>query len=194
MSNSLSSLHYHAKAGRFGKGGAAGVILRDIPAMQAIQVSAWPERLQAVGALAAVMAGASSPAKPGQMLVGKQARLLRIEPLKWLVLSDSAETLTTLEIPADQGTALDVSHSRAWITLSGEEATTLLNNFLPLDLRDHAFPVGAIATTMFHHISATLWREEDRYHLQFPRGFAVSLWELLYDSALQYGLEVQVSC
>jgi sarcosine oxidase gamma subunit len=47
-----------------------------------------------------------------------------------------------------------------------------------------------VAATAFHHVGVTLWRSEAGYELFLPRGFALSLWELLYESAQQFGVEV----
>lgn len=66
----------------------------------------------------------------------------------------------------------------------------LLNRHLPLDLREGAFPLGSVASTAFHHVGITVWRSEAGYELFLPRGFAVSLWELLRESAEQFGVEV----
>jgi len=41
-----------------------------------------------------------------------------------------------------------------------------------------------------HHVGVTLWRSTTGYELFIPRGFALSSWEILFDSALQFGVEV----
>ena len=74
--------------------------------------------------------------------------------------------------------------------IEGPNAKDLLNRFLPIDLRDHAFADGAVASTAFHHVGVTLMRTGDAYELFIPRGFALSLWEMLVESAEQFGLEV----
>lgn len=191
MSEPVSALTPYLCRGKFGKSGQAGIVMSDICAMQMIQFSAWPDSLNAIGRIAAQVADASTFARPQQMLVGKKARLLRLEPLKWLVVRPDLSSLSIPEIPADQGGVLDVSHARSWLTIKGENAAQLLNHFLPLDLREQSFPVHTMASTAFHHLNANLWREDDGYHLLLPRGFAASLYELLFDSALQYGLEVR---
>ena len=64
------------------------------------------------------------------------------------------------------------------------------NRHLPLDLRPASFPVGSVASTAFHHVGVTLWRSDDGFELFLPRGFALSLWEMLLESAAQFGGEV----
>jgi len=60
-----------------------------------------------------------------------------------------------------------------------------------LDLRDASFPVGSVASTAFHHVGITLYRSEAGYDLFLPRGFALSLWEMLLESAAQFGGEIR---
>ena len=67
----------------------------------------------------------------------------------------------------------------------------LLNRHLPLDLGDAACPVGAVASSGFHHVGVTLWRSTAGFELFLPRGFAASLWEMLSESAAQFGAEVR---
>jgi len=66
----------------------------------------------------------------------------------------------------------------------------LLNRNLPLDLRPSSFPVGSVASTVFHYVGVTLWHSDEGFELFLPRSFAVSLWELLQKNAAQFGFEV----
>ena len=59
-----------------------------------------------------------------------------------------------------------------------------------LDLRDEAFPVGSVASSVIHHVGVTLWRSAEGYELFIPRGFALTLWEGFLESAEQFGVEV----
>ncbi len=65
-----------------------------------------------------------------------------------------------------------------------------LNRLLPLDLRPDRFGVNQIASAGIHHVGVTLRRSDAGYELFIPRGFAVSLWELLVETAEQFGLEI----
>jgi heterotetrameric sarcosine oxidase gamma subunit len=94
------------------------------------------------------------------------------------------------DIDRQFGTVLDLSHSRTWLRLSGDKAPRLLNHFLPIDLRESAFATGAVASTALHHVGVTLWREAGSYSLLIPRSFALSLWELVTETAQQYGVTV----
>ncbi len=163
----------------------AGVILTEVENLTLWQLATWPETIQRVAQN--VAAQLSVPAVPGfgQAVSHNSISMLRIEPLKFWVIGSA---LT--EIDANDGVVIDLSHSRTHIRITGDRAVTLLNSYLPLDLREQSFPPGSVASSAFHHIGVTLWRSDAGYELFVPRGFAVSLWELLVESATQYELSV----
>jgi sarcosine oxidase gamma subunit len=45
-------------------------------------------------------------------------------------------------------------------------------------------------STAFHHVGITLWCSDDGFELFIPRGFALSLWEVLAETAAQFGAEI----
>lgn len=185
MVNRESALAAHYKTGHFGAD-KTGVSLTEVRDLNLQQVAAWADSLTTVAdKIAGAIASESGP-KPGQSIAGSQATLLRIEPLKWWVLGD----VELPELTPEEGATLDLSHSRACIRVEGDNAAELLNRHLPLDLRDASFAEGAVASTAFHHVGVTLVRRNGAYELFIPRGFAVSLWELLVESAEQFGVEV----
>ncbi|OED38938.1 hypothetical protein AB833_17890 [Chromatiales bacterium (ex Bugula neritina AB1)] len=165
---------------------AQGVTITEVRELVLWQLAVWPDTVQSAFAVAGSPTGLSNmPANCRAVSNGSES-ILRIEPLKFWVHG------ATLETPdAGQAVVLDISHSRTQLRVSGPDACKLLNGYLPLDLREHAFPVGSVASSAFHHVGVTLWRSELGYELFLPRGFALSLWELLQESALQYGLTVE---
>ncbi|MCK7613667.1 sarcosine oxidase subunit gamma [Roseibium sediminicola] len=189
MAELMSALKGHLTPGRYGLEGTAGVTLSEVHPFSLTQIAAWPDSLQAVGLEATLLAGCDAAPTPGQAALGPNGTLLRVEPLKWwLIGRDTPPDLPSL--PAETGAVLDLSSSRTWIRLGGANAADLLNRFLPLNLSATAFPAGSSASTAFHHIGVTLWRDEDGFNLLLPRSFAASLWEMLTESAAQFGTEV----
>jgi len=189
MAELMSALKGHMSPGRYGLEGAPGVTLSEVHPFSLTQVSAWPDSLQAAGRQVARLAGCNAAPGPGQAIDTATGPLLRVEPLKWWLIGQDAPT-NPLSLAAETGAVLDLSSSRSWIRLSGAYAADLLNRFLPLNLSDAAFPPGASASTAFHHIGVTLWRDADFFNLLLPRSFAATLWEMLTESAAQFGLEV----
>ena len=62
--------------------------------------------------------------------------------------------------------------------------------FEKLDLRDKSFPVNSIASSTIHHVSVKIWRKDSGYRLFITRGFALSIWEILLETACQFGYEI----
>jgi len=185
MVNRESALAAHYKTGHFGAA-ETGVTLSEVPDLKLQQVAAWANSLNTVADKIAAAAACELAPKPRQSSAGTQATLMRIEPLKWWVLGD----IELPELMPEEGATLDLSHSRTCIRIEGEQAAALLNRHLPLDLRQASFAEGAVASTAFHHVGVTLLRRNVGYELFVPRGFAVSLWALLVESAEQFGVEV----
>jgi len=163
----------------------AGVTLSEIRNLVLWQLAVWPETIEsAAGSVAGAHGITSVPTFCGSATSGNVS-MLRIEPCKFWVLGASLS-----EPDASDGVVLDLSHSRTHIRISGSKAAVVLNSYLPLDLREKSFPVGTVASTAFHHVGVTIWRTEQGYELFVPRGFAVSLWELLVEASHQYRLAV----
>ncbi len=185
MAKRISALTAHYSPGRYGEAGEAGVIFREVPALVLHQAAAWPETVDSIAAQLAEAAGAGAAPGPCLAVVGDRATLLRVEPLKWWIYGVAAPVLAP-----EQGATLDLSHSRTQVRVGGPRAADLLNRHLPIDLRDGSFPTGAVASTAFHHVGVTVWRSQQGFELFMPRGFALSLWQLLLESAAQFGVEV----
>lgn len=189
MAEWRSALKGQLPLGKVGTSDGIGVTFSEVTRFSLFQIAAWPETWKPDWAKAARLAGTETAPGPGMMAQGAKGTLLRIEPLKWWLISrDDRKNRISLAI--EDGVVLDLSSSRTWINLNGPNATHLLNNFLPVNLSDTAFPTGSVASSAFHHIGITLWRDEHGFNLLLPRSFAISLWEQLTDSAAQYGYEV----
>ena len=180
-----SALGGQAIRGRFGNLDSSGVTLEELAGLQLHQVAAWPDTLETVGKLTATAMALDEFSMPGQASGNHECAILRIEPLKWWLLGT-----TPPKLDAGLGATLDLSHSRTRLRISGVDTLPLLNRVLPLDLREQQFPVGKVASSAVHHVGVTLWRNELGYELLIPRGYAISVWEILLESALQFGAEV----
>ena len=132
------------RRGRRGWRTGAGVVLREVRDLNLHQIAAWPDTLAQVGEKAAQGAGVDAAPGPCASAVcavdgATQSALLRVEPLKWWMLGGTVPRLAP-----EQGTTLDLSHSRTHLRITGPQAATLLNRHLPLDLREGSFPEGAV--------------------------------------------------
>jgi heterotetrameric sarcosine oxidase gamma subunit len=181
----VSSLNGHLELGIFGVNQEPQIHLAEEVNISLHQVACWPDTKVEVGAKIATTIGAHHAPGPRQAVTGKRASALQIEPLKFWIFDALPPMLSS-----DMGSHLDLSQSRTCIEVRGKKATTLLNQYLPLDMREASFPVQMVASTAFHHVGITLWRTENTFKLFVPRSFARSLWALLWESALQYGVKV----
>jgi len=185
MAERTSALAGYCRPGLYGQPGEPGVHLQEVPELLLHQIAAWPQTLGTVGAQVAQALGVPSAPGPGQVTTTTGGTILRVEPLKWWIHGAQAPKLT----PAD-GSVLELSHSRTQLRVSGPEAQVCLNRLLPIDLRNDACPVGTIASTAMHHVGITVWHSKEGFELFLPRGFALSLGEVLLETALQFGVEV----
>ena len=118
----------------------------------------------------------------------KDKSLWRMEPSKWWLLGG------TINLPENLGTSLELSHAFTSISIDGEKSDILLNRHLPLDLRLDNFPINSSASSAIHHVSVKLFRiSEKEFRLFIPRGFALSIWEVLLETASQFGYEIKDS-
>ena len=119
-------------------------------------------------------------------IIKEEYSLWRMEPFKWWVLEKE------LNFPNELGTSLDMSHSFTCINIFGDNATLLLNRHLPIDLRENKFPTASSASSAIHHVSIKLLKiSNHNYYLLIPRGFGLSIWEILLETAKQFGYEIK---
>lgn len=180
-----SALAGHLQTGHFGSAGT-GVTIAEIRDLSLWQLAVWPDSVESVASQVARDFNLSGVPGFGEVNGDASTALMRIEPLKfWVFGAQVSSEDSALSV------VLDLSHSRTHIRLTGPRATSVLNSFLPLDLRQSAFPMNRVASSAIHHVGVTLWHSDAGYDLFVPRGFAVSVWELLYLTALQYGVTVE---
>ena len=119
------------------------------------------------------------------LFIDKEFSLWRIEPLKWWLINKK------ISLSEELGTTLDLSHAFTCICISGNHASLLLNRYLPIDLRERMFPEASSASSAIHHVSIKLLKcSSNSYYLLIPRGFALSIWEILIDTSKQFGYEI----
>ena len=150
------------------------------------QIAAWPNEIDEMEIFISERIETKKKIhfNKGEILSGKS--VWRMEPLKWWLLGG------TINIPESLGTSLELSHAFTSINISGEKVRLLLNRHLPLDLRDDIFPINSSASSAIHHVSVKLFRiNKNEYNLLIPRGFALSIWEILIESASQFGFEIE---
>lgn len=190
MPERVSALEGHTAPRRFGligKGGP-GIRLSERHLGSAWLIAAWPGRLAQAGAAAAGAAGAEAAPGPGVSATGSDGTLMRVEPLKWLLISEAETPRPGLE-PAD-GAVLELGHARTVIHVAGPRAADLVARMVPLDLRPAKFPDGSVASTALHHVGVTILARAGGYDILVLRSFGLAIWEILSETAAQFGVEI----
>ena len=152
------------------------------------QIAAWPDEISNIEKFFSDQLGVKKNIDFNRGQILKDNSLWRMEPSKWWLLGD------TVNLPENLATSLELSHAFTSISIDGEKSDILLNRHLPLDLRLDNFPINSSASSAIHHVSVKLFRiSEKEFRLFIPRGFAQSIWEILLETASQFGFEIKDS-
>ena len=150
------------------------------------QIAVWPDEISNVEKLFSDELGVNQNIDFNRGEIFKNNSLWRMEPSKWWLIG------STINLPENIGTSLDLSHAFTSIMIEGEKSQNLLSRHLPLDLRLDNTPINSSASSAIHHVSVKLFRiTKKEFRLFIPRGFALSIWEILLESASQFGYEIK---
>lgn len=87
--------------------------------------------------------------------------------------------------------ALDLSHARTAITLSGPDAENVLARLAAVDFGLEQFHVGQFIQTGIHHVGVFIQRLDDQsFEVVMPSTWAASLYEFLTLTAEPFGYSV----
>ncbi|MDX8524291.1 sarcosine oxidase subunit gamma family protein [Mesorhizobium sp. MSK_1335] len=183
-------------AGPYGAQGEAGVSLTEIRNVDLIQVMARRGKGGEMAKAAKARFGVAAPETP-QAVGAADATLIWSGPDQFFVLSKGGKNGMDALAPAFAASASlsDQSHARALISVSGDQARTMLGKLSSIDLHPEVFAVGSAAATSMDHTSVALWRGNDRngqavFNLLAFATFAESLWHTILDSAAECGVDI----
>ena len=149
------------------------------------QITCWSNTLSETENFLQKKLNIKNTPKFNKGIIEKEFSLWRIEPLKWWILDKD------IILSEDLGSSLDLSHSFSCFYISGKSTSLLLNRYLPIDLRESVFLQASSASSAIHHVSIKLFKLSiNNYYLFVPRGFAMSIWEILTESSKQFGYEI----
>ena len=161
------------------------IIFKECINLHLTQLACWPNTISDTEYFFKKELSINNSPDFNQGIVDKEFSLWRMEPLKWWLMGKE------FSLPEDLGTNLDISYAFTCISISGDNAALLLNRHLPLDLRDKIFLNNSSASSIIHHVSVKLLKfSVDNYYLLIPRGFALSIWEILLESSKQFGYKI----
>jgi heterotetrameric sarcosine oxidase gamma subunit len=179
-------------------GQAAGVVLGEVKGFRLMQASAFPSSIGTLeGSLASVL-GMAAPARIERAARSGEIALFRTGPEQfWIVAPrsrDDVERSLATALHGQRAALTSLSHSRLRIFIEGPAARQVLMKNVPIDFYDAAFPVDAVAITGVHHTPVLIHRIAGvRYEVYAMRTFALSVWEVIVDAALEFGYEIRAS-
>ncbi|PPR46818.1 MAG: hypothetical protein CFH19_00930 [Alphaproteobacteria bacterium MarineAlpha5_Bin9] len=149
------------------------------------QIACWPNTLPNFESFVIDELNLSNLPGFNKGIINKEFSLWRMEPLKWWLLNKN------IFLSENLGSTLDMSHAFTCLIISGNEATSLLNRHIPIDLRENILSHTSSVSSSIHHVSIKLIKfSNNNYYLFIPRGFALSIWEILINSSKQFGYEI----
>ena len=152
-----------------------GVAVTERPVAALVQIAVWPGKADA---LDRVLLGGGWPIAPApgrsEMADDGTSVALDAGPGRFLIegAADLHERLLAAVSP-ELGTVTDLTHARVCLRLAGRRAAWILLKGTSIDLRDRAFPPGAVALTTIHAMGVVIRRvDADTFDVMPLRGFA----------------------
>jgi heterotetrameric sarcosine oxidase gamma subunit len=170
----------------------AALRLADVTPLAKVVVRAVPDG--AAAAALAVPFGRAARESSGVLVIGSG-------PGEWTVLGtpgSAAELLAhAAQLPGQDGlvTAVDVTHGRALVRMTGASAAATLAKVCAVNLSDAATPNGAALRTSVAKLATDLIRDDDQdgarsYLLHCERSSGRYLAEALLDAGAEFGIEM----
>jgi len=139
--------------------------------------------------------GAEPPRTPGTAASVGDVAILALGPTEWLVVDPGRdgwafERELAAAVAAAGGSAVDVSHGRGVLRLSGPSVRAVLARGCSIDLHPRAFAAGSCAQTLFGKINVLLHARVDRdaIELYVGRSYADALVDGLTAAAREVGI------
>tara|TARA_Y100000590_G_C15634980_1_gene982592 strand:+ start:654 stop:1217 length:564 start_codon:yes stop_codon:yes gene_type:complete len=180
-----SALETLYKVRKYSTSAKKSLTFKEIKNIEITQIICWPEKIEELNNFLINNLNIKMVPSFNKGIVFENKSLWRMEPLKWWLFNKE------IKISDQIATTLDISHAYTSIEIKGDNSTLFLNRHLPIDLRTKNFPNLSSASTAIHHVSVKLFKiSSNNYCLYIPRGFALSIWEILLETADQFGYEV----
>ncbi len=151
------------------------------------------------GFVAAVRAaiGAELPREPGGVAAAGHGWTFWTGPSEWLHVAPgrdgwAIERDLAHALAPHRGAAIDVSHGRAVLRLTGAAVRDVLAQGCPIDLHPEIFPAGRCAQTLFGKIGVLLHAiaPRDRVELYVSRSYADAVADALCAAARAVGVVI----
>ena len=123
-----------------------------------------------------------------------ERRSLWLGPNRWLIVEperDCIQTLIKTKFSSSDVFLTDLSHGRSTVRLRGRKAREVLMKGSGVDWHLNSFGIDYCAHTKLFDLAATVdCRDIDVFDIYIARGFAEDFWDILLDSAEEFGYQV----
>jgi heterotetrameric sarcosine oxidase gamma subunit len=127
----------------------------------------------------------SLPQRVAVAQVNGSHTIFRVGPSQFWIVGPATDA--TAAMLQNNCAVTPLSHSRVRISLSGTPAREVLAKLAPVDFHVSAFTPGTVALTGIHHTPVTVHcTGEDAFDIYVMRTFAMNLWEVVTDAALEF--------
>ena len=185
MLKRYSALDSNYFSGKYSFENSTSIILKECNNLNLQQIACWSNTLSKIEIFFQKELKINHLPNFNRGIIENKFSIWRMEPLKWWILDNN------ISLPENLGTTLDMSHAFTCIHISGNKSSLLLNRHLPIDLRENVLPEGSSISSAIHHVSIKLLKfSVNNYYLLIPRGFALSIWEILLETSKQFGYEI----
>jgi len=187
MAKAASNVGPRRQPGTFGATGLAGVTIGTRPLRGLVQIAGWGDfETRAEPVLRSV--GLKDPGDYRTAQKTGTVTAWRIAPDR--LLFEGAEDLSSHH--SGKLVVLDLSHARTVITLEGDGARDLLSSLIALNTQTTVFAKGHFLQTVIQGVGVLVQCTGDTsFEIFVPRTWAGSLWDLVYDTGLSFGVTVQ---
>lgn len=171
-----------------------GIRLEERAPYSLVQIEARADALPVLNEAMAVAIGAAPSLEPNRSVAAGKSRILGTGTNRWLVIEPEERDLAAhLRATLPEAVAVtDLGHARTALRVSGRDTRMLLAKGTAIDLHPSAFGVDRSRMTSLFHASVLIeCRSADPvYDIYVHRSYAVHLWEMLLDGALEFGCYV----
>lgn len=185
------------ESGEFGAvtSAGAGVTLAERAPLSVVQIETRAGGAAALGKALKKTIGIAPSSEANKSVEKDGTRILGTGTDRWLVLEEESRDLAALLRGAlpENVAVTDLGHARTCLRLSGRNARSLLSKGTGIDTHRASFgPETSRMTTLFNCAVLIDCRAADPvYELYVHRSYAVHLFEMLLDGALEYGCRIE---
>lgn len=189
-----SALYTDYQPGIHGANSENAVLLQEVKGLGMLNLVVWDE-----GAVNTILQKTINLSLPqvGQSSVNAQFAVLWTAPHRYLITSIESTVMKSIsnQLATEHGALQNLSSARSVIRIQGLNCRNVMAKGINLPLDDVSFVNGQVVASNFdHHYPAIIHNlsdpEIDIFDIYITRSFALSFWQWLCDSSLEYGYEV----